>query len=198
MSIVLTADQQAAYGEIITLLTTPRKELVINGFAGTGKTTLVNSFLHEWPQFVALSGGSFRDYEIHLTATTNKAADALSSATGLETATIHSLLGLRVKNTGFRKTELVDSGKEVPDGCLIIIDEASFIDEALLKTYKNCSTIEDIVAISSFDIKLIGEDQDKQLYNIIVSCDGESRNIVLQKRDDSKNNWIDNNFNFTK
>ena len=145
MSIVLTADQQAAYGEIITLLTTPRKELVINGFAGTGKTTLVNSFLHEWPQFVALSGGSFRDYEIHLTATTNKAADALSSATGLETATIHSLLGLRVKNTGFRKTELVDSGKEVPDGCLIIIDEASFIDEDLLKKIrqktKSCKVI---------------------------------------------------------
>lgn len=77
-------------------------------------------------------------------------------------------------------------------------DQILSIDEALLKTYKNCSTIEDIVAISSFDIKLIGEDQDKQLYNIIVSCDGESRNIVLQKRDDSKNNWIDNNFNFTK
>lgn len=145
MSIVLTADQQTAYGEMITLLTTSRKELIINGYAGTGKTTLVNSFIDEWPQYVALSGGALKDVEVFLTATTNKAADALSSATGLETTTIHSLLGLRVQNTGYRQTELLDSGKEVPDGCLVIIDEASFIDETLLKKIrqktKHCKVI---------------------------------------------------------
>lgn len=145
MSIVLTADQQAAYGEMVTLLTTARKELVINGYAGTGKTTLVKTFLHEWPQFVALSGGSFKDVDVYLTATTNKAADALSAATGRETSTIHSFLGLRVKSLGYRSTELVDNGKHVPDDCLIIIDEASFIDDDLLKKIrqkaKNCKVV---------------------------------------------------------
>ena len=133
MSIVLTADQQNAYSEIITLLTTPRKDLVVSGFAGVGKTTLVNTFLEEWPQFVALSGGTYKDLEVYLTATTNKAADALSSATGRETSTIHQLLGLRVKNTGYRQSVLIDTGKEVPSGCLIVIDESSFIDDDLLK-----------------------------------------------------------------
>ena len=133
MSIVLTADQQNAYSEIITLLTTPRKDLVVSGFAGVGKTTLVNTFLEEWPQFVALSGGTYKDLEVYLTATTNKAADALSSATGQETSTIHQLLGLRVKNTGYRQSVLIDTGKEVPSDCLIVIDESSFIDDDLLK-----------------------------------------------------------------
>lgn len=133
MSIVLTADQQNAYSEIITLLTTPRKDLVVSGFAGVGKTTLVNTFLEEWPQFVALSGGTYKDLEVYLTATTNKAADALSSATGRETSTIHQLLGLRVKNTGYRQSVLIDTGKEVPSDCLIVIDESSFIDDDLLK-----------------------------------------------------------------
>lgn len=139
MTITLTSCQQAAYAEMITLLTTSSKELVINGPAGCGKTTLVNTFLDEWPQFVALSGGAFKDVEVFLTATTNKAADALSSATGRETCTIHSLLGLRVQNLGYRKTRLVDTGKVTPYEGLIIIDEASFIDAELLKRIRDKS-----------------------------------------------------------
>lgn len=135
MSIVLTADQQAAYADIVTLITTPSmNELVIDGYAGTGKTTLINTFLDEWPKFVALSGGAFKDLEVHLTATTNKAADALSNATGQEAGTIHSLFGLRVKPLGYRKSTLVDNGSNgsAPNS-LIVIDEASFIDDYLLK-----------------------------------------------------------------
>ena len=138
MSIALTQDQQDAYAQMVHLLVTPgQKELVVLGAAGTGKTTLVKSFLEEWPQFVALSGGTFKDYDTYLTATTNKAADALSSATGLETSTIHSFLGLRVQNLGYKKTRLLDNGKAVPDNALVIIDEASFIDADLLKQIRN-------------------------------------------------------------
>ena len=133
MNYTLTACQQAAYAAIVSLMTTTQKELVVVGPAGTGKTTLVNTFLEEWPQFVALSGGTYKDLEVYLTATTNKAADALSSATGRETSTIHQLLGLRVKNTGYRQSVLVDTGKEVPSDCFIVIDESSFIDDDLLK-----------------------------------------------------------------
>ena len=131
MTQILTACQQAAYAAIVTLLTSDQKELVITGPAGCGKTTLIDTFMKEWPQFVAISGGTYKDIDVHLTATTNKAADALSVATNKETTTIHSLLGLRVVSTGFRESNLVDTGKPVPDG-LIIIDEASFIDASLL------------------------------------------------------------------
>lgn len=133
MSIELTADQQAAYAELIKLVTTDLMEVVIVGFAGTGKTTLVKTFLDEWDQMIALSNGAFKQRDIYLTATTNKAADALGSATGREATTIHKFLGLRVVNTGFKQTQIVDNEKNIPSDCILVIDEASFIDAELLK-----------------------------------------------------------------
>lgn len=134
MSFVLTNDQSNAYSEIVKLLTNPTQQyLVIDGFAGTGKTTLIKSFLEEWPQYCALSGGAFYDYPVILTATTNKAADALASATGRDTRTIHSVLNLRVVSTGYKESKLVKGGDPNLDKVLIIIDEASFIDGALLQ-----------------------------------------------------------------
>lgn len=133
MSIELTADQQAAYAELIKLVTTDLMEVVIVGFAGTGKTTLVKTFLDEWDQMISLSNGAFKQRDIYLTATTNKAADALGSATGREATTIHKFLGLRVVNTGFKQTQIVDNEKNIPSDCILVIDEASFIDAELLK-----------------------------------------------------------------
>ena len=132
MTIQLTQDQQDAYAAIITLVTTPQQTLVIEGGAGCGKTTLMNTFMEEWPQLVALSGGAFNDVDVVLTATTNKAADALANATKRETTTIHSLLGLRVVNSGYGRTKLLDTGKVIEDGLVIVVDEASFIDQELL------------------------------------------------------------------
>ena len=132
MTIQLTQDQQDAYAAIITLVTTPQQTLVIEGAAGCGKTTLMNTFMEEWPQLVALSGGAFNDVDVVLTATTNKAADALANATKRETTTIHSLLGLRVVSSSYGRTKLVDTGKLIEDGLVVVIDEASFIDQELL------------------------------------------------------------------
>ena len=134
MAINLTQDQQDAYEAIISMVTgkTSNTELVLDGYAGTGKTTLVKTFIDEWKTVINLSAGAIKPIEMFLTATTNKAADALRSATGIEATTIHSLLGLRVQNIGYNKAKLVDNGKTVPNGCLIFIDEASFIDLRLL------------------------------------------------------------------
>ncbi|HEM3517958.1 hypothetical protein [Streptococcus suis] len=77
-------------------------------------------------------------------------------------------------------------------------DQILSIDETLLKTYENCSTIEDIMAITNFDIKLTGHDKEGGRYKIIVSYNNGSRNIVLQKHGDSKNNWIDSDFDYIK
>ena len=132
MSIVLTKDQETAYAAMIELITTNQQTLVITGAAGCGKTTLINTFMEEWLQLVALSGGAFNDVDVVLTATTNKAADALANATKRETVTIHSLLGLRVVTSGYGRTKLLDTGKGIEDGLVVVIDEASFIDQELL------------------------------------------------------------------
>ena len=183
MSIVLTADQQAAYGEMVTLLTTARKELVVLGTAGTGKTALVDTFLNEWPQFVALSGGAFKDVEVFLTATTNKAADALSAATGRETTTIHSLLGLRVMSVGYRDTKLVDNGKEVPDGCLIIIDESSFIDAKLLEKIRQKTKRSKVIFLGDpCQLKPVGSD-DTPVFNAGIHTVNLTQ--IVRQSDDS-------------
>lgn len=132
MTIQLTPCQQAGYAAMVHLVTTDSNELVINGNAGCGKTTLVNTFLTEWDNICKLSGGAFKSREIHLTATTNKAADALSVATGRKATTIHKLLGLRVVNEGYNKTRIEDTGKVLEKDSIIVIDEASFIDDELL------------------------------------------------------------------
>ncbi|WAW11604.1 DNA helicase [Acinetobacter phage nACB1] len=145
MSIQLTQDQQDAYAAIITLVTTNQQTLVIEGGAGVGKTTLMNTFMDEWPQFVSLSGGAFKDIEVVLTATTNKAADALANATKRECVTIHSLLGLRVQNIGYGRTKIMDTGKSGLADQVVVIDEASFIDKELLayiqNKLRNCKVI---------------------------------------------------------
>ena len=133
MTLQLTADQQKGYSAMVDLLTTNADNLVILGGAGTGKTTLVNTFMYEWEQLVKLTPGTFKEYAFYLTATTNKAADALANATGRETSTIHSLLGLRVVSEGYRKSCLVDNGTSLASESVIFIDESSFIDDALLQ-----------------------------------------------------------------
>lgn len=137
MSHVLTDCQQLAYAAAINLAVSNDQELVIEGPAGTGKTTLIKTFMAEYPLMCAISAGTFKELKVVLTATTNKAADALSSATGHETTTIHSYLGIGVVPLGYKKTKLVDRDKDIPDNTIIVIDEASFIDEELLKFIRN-------------------------------------------------------------
>lgn len=132
-AITLTKCQEAAYAAIVKLITDPsQKYLVIEGGAGTGKTTLIDTFMTEWETTVALTAGAFEDQPIYLTATTNKAADALSQATGREVTTINSLLGIRVQRTGYKQSTLEWGGKEKLCDSIIFIDEASFISEELL------------------------------------------------------------------
>lgn len=145
-AITLTKCQEAAYAAIVKLITDPsQKYLVIEGGAGTGKTTLVDTFMTEWKNTVALTAGAFEDQPIYLTATTNKAADALSQATGREVTTINSLLGIRVRSTGFKQSTIEYDPSVVIVGSIIIIDEVSFISEELwvaIKTKtRNCKFI---------------------------------------------------------
>lgn len=145
-AITLTKCQEAAYAAIIKLITDPsQRVLVIEGGAGTGKTTLLDTVLNEWETTVKLTAGAFKDTPIYLTATTNKASDALSQATGRPVVTINSLLGLRVRNVGFKKSVIDDSGARTLTDSIIIIDEISFISSelwaAIIKYTSNCKFI---------------------------------------------------------
>lgn len=138
-TLVLTPDQQAAKTAFTAWLADPQSAaFVLSGYSGTGKSTLVKHLLEILPQelrILKLINPKQTQYEVAVTATTNKACENLSRIVGEEVSTIHSFLGLRVQ-TNFRtgETTLVQSNKAQYHICgtLLIVDEASYIDSALL------------------------------------------------------------------
>ena len=137
--VTLTDDQQAAFDAFMNFLLDPHDDVfVLAGYSGTGKTTLVRTLLERLPKIEAMARlveADFGGWEIELTATTNKAAEAFSQITGQTVNTIHSLLGLRV-HTDYktRETSLqAKNGGQMQHRKLIFIDEGSFADRKLLR-----------------------------------------------------------------
>jgi hypothetical protein len=143
-AITLSDDQLAAYQAFAGFMMKPdEKHWVLSGYAGTGKSTLVTHMLRELPglqRMIKLVRSDYETMSIRLTATTNKAAEALSSIVKDEVLTIHSLLGLRVETDyETQQTKLERSGSDVVKNSIIFIDEASFICKALLELIATCT-----------------------------------------------------------
>ena len=136
--ITLTEDQQKAMNAFQQFLLDPTETVfVLSGYSGCGKSTLVRTLLDKLPVFmktVKLIDPSQKDYEVALTATTNKAAENLARITGSSATTIHSFLSLRVSadyKTGV--TTLSPRNWHPVENYLLFIDEASYIDSKLLE-----------------------------------------------------------------
>ena len=146
----LTVDQQNAMDALNQFLCDPVETVfVLSGYSGCGKSTLVRTLIDSLPGFMKaakLINPSHPDYQLALTATTNKAAENLGRITGDSAGTIHSFLGLRV-NTDFKTgvTTLIPKNHNVLERYVLVIDEASYIDSQLLKFIfsktKNCKII---------------------------------------------------------
>lgn len=133
----LTVDQQGAMDALYQFLCDPIETVfVLSGYSGCGKSTLIRTLLDCLPGFMKtarLIDPSQKEYVVELTATTNKAAENLSAITGIPASTIHSFLGLRVQ-TDYRTnvTTLIPKNRDIAEGYLLVIDEASYIDNQLL------------------------------------------------------------------
>ena len=147
---MLNQEQQKALDDFLTFLVNPDEEVfILEGPAGTGKSFLVQHILDAIPaqtRSLKLINPNYTGYHIAVTATTNKAVDALRSFVE-DVCTIHSFLGLRVDtNIKDGSTSLVEKrGLQVIEKALIFIDEASFIDSHLLnlifKKTKDCKYV---------------------------------------------------------
>ena len=118
----LSEDQKAAKKTILDHLKKHR-EATLAGAAGTGKTTLMRSLLHD------LKGRNYL-----LLAPTGKAAKRLQEVTRVMTTTIHSSL-YRGATEDEQNGELDFTQPQPPRGCgrgtLVVVDEASMVNEAL-------------------------------------------------------------------
>jgi hypothetical protein len=137
--ITLSQGQQDAYDAVFSFLMSKEQDIfVLRGFAGTGKSTLVKKIFHDLPKVrkmdKLLGGTSVLNMNIQLTATTNKAAEALEYITGYSVVTTHSFLGIiPLKDYSTGKSELgVKRGAEKIHNTIIVIDEASFVDRDML------------------------------------------------------------------
>ena len=126
----LTPDQARAVVELTAAIHRGDRVCRLLGYAGTGKSfsvvRLLKNFAEERP--------------VILSAPTNKAAAVLRAMAEelggkAKATTIHKVLGLRPEVDTDRGRCVLRSVKapDVPDGALIVIDECSMVDSALLR-----------------------------------------------------------------
>lgn len=164
--ITLSTDQQNATDDFLKFLCSPRPgEMVIRGKAGVGKSFLTKHLIklaHKSSKMLRLieRNSEGAGVNIHLTATTNKAAKVLSDMSGEEATTIHSLLHLKVFNN-YRTGQV--SIKQTRDfepihNTLIIVDEASMMDSELLKILRrSCKECKIVYIMDKYQLAPIGE-----------------------------------------
>lgn len=132
--ITYNKEQQSAIINAVSFLKTntdPTQYYVIEGKAGTGKTTIAKEILKE-----------FEDEQIYVAAVSHKAKGVIKNSFGDDTRgkkffSIASLLGLKGINDNDTQTTKFQVGTEVPlldnPPALLVIDEASMITEDVLK-----------------------------------------------------------------
>lgn len=124
----LNDDQVKALGSINDFLKqADRRQMVLYGAAGTGKTSLINVLLDELDKDP--------DSPIYYcTAPTNKAVDVIAERTGRDfERTIYSLLGLTLLDfTDGRPKLKKENESHLHEYDLIVVDEASMVSLALL------------------------------------------------------------------
>ena len=135
----LNQGQRAGYDGIVSWLIDPGLPIyVLGGSAGTGKSTLMRAFLDNVDKVhetLRLIDPRYRPLELALTATTHPAVDNLSRITEKDAQTIHSFLDLRLqRNYKANTTKLVPkAGAPLKERFLVIVDEASYIDDELMR-----------------------------------------------------------------
>lgn len=150
----LSPSQSKALEAFRTFLIDPNKQVMtISGYAGTGKTWLVEHLVdtaNKEYELETLIDPLTVKSQFHFTATTNKAAKVLGSMLKLPATTVHRLLGLTVRtNYKTGKVHLSQKNKSADlSNTVIFVDEASMVAPELLdylkdaiKKHSNCKVI---------------------------------------------------------
>lgn len=117
----LSDEQKTSFEYMTNFIASKDNQMVLMGYAGTGKTFLMKFFLDHIEKKTK--------YAITCTAPTNEAVRVIAKMTGRKYSdTIYSLLGLALIQEDDKEAILVPQGKgKVNEFDIIIIDEASMI-----------------------------------------------------------------------
>ena len=128
-SIILSADQTDALDKLKDFLLTKDTSITLIGYAGTGKTTILQDFVYQLE--------SMR-YEFVLCAPTHRAKLVLSQSTNREAITLHKLLSLapniEIYNLDYKDLMFHSKGSsQIPHDGIVIIDEASMVNDHIYR-----------------------------------------------------------------
>ena len=128
-SIILSADQTDALDKLKDFLLTKDTSITLIGYAGTGKTTILQDFVYQLE--------SMR-YEFVLCAPTHRAKLVLSQSTNREAITLHKLLSLapniEIYNLDYKDLMFDSKGSsQIPHDGIVIIDEASMVNDHIYR-----------------------------------------------------------------
>lgn len=183
----LTDEQTGVIKAFLTFLTNPKeKYMIIQGAAGTGKTTMIKYLLRalkkESKLFNVLlcKDPGKGDFAPMLSATTNKAVSVLRDLSGTDVKTIHSTLGLKVVNdykTGTTRLSRTHDWKLLFNK-LFIIDEASMMDDNLFAELDTAACDSKIVLIG--DCYQLAPVKQKQSVMETLDCPRVVMNKVMR------------------
>lgn len=114
--------------------------VVITGKAGTGKTTILKGVIE-----VLKSLGQYKEY--FTCALSGKASQRIEESTGLESSTIHRLLGYNQEKDGFA----YDLDNPLPNS-VVVLDEASMVNSYIFNSLSNAiSTGSKFIIIGDYE-----------------------------------------------
>lgn len=179
-TITLNDEQHLGIIKIRKWLKSKNKFFTLAGFAGTGKTTIIKKILDEYRGRVAVS------------APTHKAKKVIMKTTERDGETLHALLGLRpdLDLDDFNPNSPIFNSiapPKITDYNLIIIDEASMINEELFDLIKSqlqsWNTIKVLFMGDPAQIPPVGEKKSIVFYNDI----GEKHQLTQIMRQEEGN-----------
>lgn len=121
--ITLNQDQRNAVDMMHQFLNSSKEMFLLEGYAGTGKTTCVQTFARE------------AGVPICFTAPTNKATRVLSdmaAGAGVDCMTTYSLLGLVLKGDGEARRVSAEGRPKIFNYKVVVVDEGSMVNDNLL------------------------------------------------------------------
>lgn len=151
----LTEQQGVVFNEMLEFLESNQTMYLLSGYAGSGKTYLISTFI----EYVLTT----HKKSICMTAPTNKAVRVLKTMAtykdaNLEYKTIHSLLGLKEKIDGFGNQTFEQIYREdasIENHDIVVIDEVSMLSDDLLVGAKGITGILDYLETMGGKLKVI-------------------------------------------